>query len=260
MNNWGYALHLWHWVVAFLGIPGSSGFPAASPCGSLSLTFFNNVRVWHHHLQSVLWQPENKAFLKSTTFSLNPEQSWQGPATPPHMGELQGKEQLPHVKFEYVPYRKQDALRPIDLPIATLMQFLFLSRRKKKTPHGKNYSSSWVLHDHTEREPSPVHYWGPCFRPQGSHNSALAILIIGLGQLQSSLLAMHKMLPCAELLQRLELWAWLDKHCSSQEVWVLGWFLAPAANLHLWGEAGSLAQGAAADFSEGLRTFSLESF
>lgn len=103
---------------------------------------------------------------------------------------------------------------------------------------------------------------GALLQPQGGHNSALAILIIGLGQLQSSLLAVHKMLPCAELLQRLALWALLDKHCSSQEVWVLGWLLVPAANLHLSRGAGSLAQGAAADFltSKGLRTFFLESY
>lgn len=55
-------------------------------------------------------------------------------------------------------------------------------------------------------------------RPQGGHNYTLAILIIGLGQLYSSLLVTHKMLPCAELLQRLALWVLLDKHCSSQEV------------------------------------------
>lgn len=79
----------------------------------------------------------SQAFLKSTTFSPNPEQSWQAPATPPHMGELQGKEQLPHVKFEYVPYRKQDALRPIHLPIATLTNAIPLPSPEEKNTSWK---------------------------------------------------------------------------------------------------------------------------
>lgn len=70
------------------------------------------------------------------------------------------------------------------------------------------------------------------------------------------------MLPCAELLQRLAPWVLLDKHCNSQEVQVLFWFLVSAANLYLWRWAESLAQGAAAGFllSEGLKTFFLKSF
>lgn len=90
-----------------------------------------------------------------------PEKSQQGPATPPHMGELQRKEQLPHITFKYVPcknrHRKQDALQPIGLP--TLTNAIPLPfPEQKKTPHGKNYRSFWVPHDHTEWGTSPVHY------------------------------------------------------------------------------------------------------
>lgn len=183
MNNWGYIFHLWHWVVAFVGMlpQGPLAFQQWAPvatCSSLSPTTSQSLTP----LAVCPSAARIQAFLKSTTFSLNPEQSWQGPATPPHMGALQEKEQLPHVKFEYVPYRKQVSLWPIDLPVAILMQLLF-TLQKKNTPHGKNYSSSWVLHDHTEWGTSPVHYQGPFFRPQSGHNSTLAILIIGLRQL-----------------------------------------------------------------------------
>lgn len=114
----------WLWI-HICGTPRVLRLFSSEPLWLLFLTFLNQVTEsdtitcslsFSSHKSDFFWSLPNSASI--------PEQSWQGPATPPHVGKLQRKEQLPHVTFEYVPsrnhHRKLDVLWPIGLPIPTL--------------------------------------------------------------------------------------------------------------------------------------------
>lgn len=121
----------WLWK-CICGNPMVLGLFSNEPLRLLLLTFHNQGTAWHQRLKFILQQP---AFSLLPNSSSIPEPTQQEPATPQHVGELQRKEQLLHVSFEYVPHRKlnkeQNTLWLASLPMLTLMQFLFLLQKEK---------------------------------------------------------------------------------------------------------------------------------